>query len=203
MILAAFTFRKMNNLEIITLKKAGIIDFAKERNLLLKKSKAEWVLFVDSDEEIAPNLIKEIETVISNGTSSVNGYYVRRKIVFLGKEIGEDKVLRLGRRSFGKWERRVHETWEINGKTGTLRNYIIHHTASNLHDYIEKINFYSTIHASENLREGKHANILKIILFPKFKFIQNILSGRGFVFSMCQSFHSFLGWAKQWELQKK
>jgi hypothetical protein len=191
----------MNNLEIITLKKENITDFARERNALLTTSKAEWVLFLDNDEVASPELMTEIRNLLKRG-SLVNGYYIKRKIVFLGKEIGEDKVLRLGRRDAGKWKRAVHEVWNVGPRTGTLDNYIIHNTATNLNDYIEKMNRYSTIHAMENRREGKKSNLFKIIVYPKLKFIQNFLQGRGFVFSLMQSFHSFLGWVKLWELQR-
>ena len=189
----------MNNFQIITLNKPGIIDFAKERNLLLKKSKSDWVLFIDSDEKLSSDLSKEISTV---DPGEFKGFIFKRRIVFLGKEIGEDRVLRLARKDSGKWVRKVHETWEIKGRVGTLRNYIIHNTADNLYDYIEKINLYSSMHAVENRKEGKTASLFKIIFYPKIKFLQNILMGRGVVFSLLQSFHSFLGWAKQWELQK-
>jgi hypothetical protein len=167
--------------------------------LLLGKSKSEWVLFLDSDEKLSAGLTKEISDL---DVKDFKGFIIKRKIFFLGREIGEDKVLRLGRKDAGKWARKVHETWHIEGKVGILRNYIIHDTAANLQDYIGKINTYSSIHAAENLKEEKNSNLLKIILFPKLKFLQNALQGRGFVFSMLQSFHSFLGWAKQWELQK-
>ena len=188
----------MKNLEIITLKKPGITDFAAERNLLLKRSKAEWVLFIDSDEKMSEELVKEISDLDPDGYS---GFILKRKIIFLGKDVGEDRVLRLGMKNYGQWVRKVHETWNVKGKIGTLRGYIIHNTADDLSGYIEKMNRYSSIHARENLREGKNPTLAKIIFFPKVKFIQNILIGRGFVFSMLQSFHSFLGWAKQWELK--
>jgi glycosyltransferase involved in cell wall biosynthesis len=188
-----------NSLEIVTLNKSGITDFASARNLLLKKSKAEWVLFLDTDEKLSDELKKEISDL---DPKNCNGFVIKRKIVFLGREIGEDHVLRLARRDFGRWVRKVHETWEVRGRIGTLNGYIIHNTASGLYDYIEKMNKYSSIHAAENIREGKYSNIFKMIFYPKLKFIQNILAGRGFVFSMLQSFHSFLGWTKQWELQK-
>lgn len=189
----------MNNPEIITLRKPGITDFALERNLLLKKSKAEWILFLDSDEKLSDELTKEIRIL---DPAVYNGFYIKRKIIFLGRMIGEDKVLRLAKKDSGRWVRKVHETWQVKGKIRSLKGSITHYTADSLHDYIDKINSYSTIHAAENIREGKHSDLLKIVFFPKIKFIQNALSGRGFVFSMLQSFHSFLGWAKQWELQK-
>jgi len=193
-------FKKLNNFEIITLRKPGITDFAAERNLLLKKAKGDWVLFLDTDETISKALLSEIKNL---DPEDCDGFYIKRKIIFLGKEIGEDKVLRLARRNAGRWVRSVHETWSIKGKTGTLKNYIIHNTAKNLHSYIEKMNYYSGLHAKENLNEGKRSDLFKIIFYPKIKFIQNIFAGRGFVFSMLQSLHSFLSWTKQWELQRK
>jgi hypothetical protein len=190
----------MNNIEILTLNKPNINDFAEERNRLLKKAKSMWVLFVDTDETISDKLNKEIESL---NPGNFNGFYIKRKIIFLGHEIGEDKVLRLGKKEAGKWRRKVHEFWDIKGKVGILDNYLIHNTAEDLTSYIDKINKYSDIHAGENLKEGKYANILKIIFYPKIKFIINMIQGRGFTFSMLQSFHSFLGWSKQWELQKR
>ncbi len=187
-----------NDLEIITLNKPGITDFAKARNELLQKSKAEWLFFVDSDEKVTPELMKEVEDTISRDLD-VDAYYVKRKIYFLGEYIGEDKVLRLARRNLGEWIRAVHEVWYVGSSTtGVLKNCLIHNTAGNLHEYIERINKYSDIHAKENKKEGKKSNLFKIIFYPIFKFIQNLLMGRGFVFSMLQSFHSFLAWSKEW-----
>ena len=189
----------MNNFETLTLYEKDITDFAEARNRLLKLANHDWVLFLDTDEEVTKELAREIKNLNSE---DFNGFYLKRKIIFLGKCIGEDKVLRLGKKSAGKWERKIHEKWNIKGKTGTLENYIIHNTSGDINSYIRKMNTYSGIHAKENMREEKKTGIFKIILFPKMKFIQNLFLGRGFVFSMLQSFHSFLGWAKQWELQK-
>jgi hypothetical protein len=190
----------MNDFQTITLKKKSVTDFAESRNRLLAKAKSRWVLFLDTDEKLSRQLVTEISNLDPDG---YNGFYIRRKIVFLGEEIGEDKVLRLAKKNSGQWVRKVHEVWQIKGKVGVLKNYIIHITATNLFGYIGKMNNYSSIHAAENLSEGKHSNLFKIIFYPKIKFVQNILQGRGLIFSMLQSFHSFLGWVKQWELQKK
>jgi len=190
----------MNNVEIITLKAPDIRDFAYERNKLLKKAGSVWVFFVDGDEKISEELKKEIENL---DPGSYNGYYVKRKTIFLGHVIGEDKVLRLGKRDAGKWNRKVHEVWNIKGKVGLLKNFLIHNTAEDISSYVGKINKYSSIHAEENLKEGKKANTFKIIFYPKMMFLKNILQGRGFTFSMLQSLHSFLGWSKEWELTRK
>lgn len=190
----------MLKIEKLILNKPGITDFASARNKLMESAKEDWVIFVDTDEIVSKELEIELKNLDPKG---FNGFYIKRKIVFLGKEIGEDKVLRLGKKGFGVWTRKVHETWKIKGKVGTLKNYLIHTTADDIHSYLEKMNKYSSLHAVENLSEGKKTNIFKIIIYPKAKFIQNIFAGRGFVFSLVQSFHSFLGWSKLWELQRK
>ena len=190
----------MKNFQIITLKEKNICDFAEVRNRLLKKAKSKWVLFLDTDEKISEKLRKEIEGL---DPQNFSGFFIKRKIIFLGCAIGEDKVLRLARQNSGRWHRKVHETWRVRGKVGILNNYIVHNTASNLHEYIDKINKYANMHAIENKGEGKKPTTFKIIFFPIFKFIQNIILGRGFVFSMLQSFHSFLSWSQEWILLKK
>lgn len=188
-----------NNLEIITLNKPNLTDFSKERNRLLKKSKAEWVLFLDSDEKLTPELRSEINEAIKE--PSIDGYYIPRRNFFLGQYAGTDNILRLGRKSAGRWERKVHEIWKIKGKTGQLNSPIIHNTAGSVSEMITKINFYSTLHAEANKKEGKKSDIFKIIFYPKIKFIQSIFMGRGVALSILQAFHSFLAWGKQWEIQ--
>jgi hypothetical protein len=190
----------MKDYQILTLKEKNITDFAKARNRLMKSAKSEWVLFLDTDEKLSDGLKKELENL---DTESYSGFAIKRKIIFLGMEIGKDKVVRLVKQNSGKWVRAVHETWQTCQEIRSLDGYIIHNTAENLHDYIEKINIYSGLHAIENNKEGKRSNLLKIIFFPIIKFIQNIILGRGFVFSMLQSFHSFLSWSQEWILLKK
>ena len=189
---------------IITLKKKNITDFAKERNKLLQKAKTEWVLFMDSDEKMSNALKKEILSKIS--TSEVEqdqkvAFFVFRKNYFLGKYVGCDKIIRLAKRNAGNWIRAVHETWQIKGLIGNLKNDLIHNTADNLTAYLNKINFYSTIHAKENKKEGKSVNLIKIIFYPIAKFFVELVKSRNAVFSIMQSFHSFLSWSKQWELE--
>lgn len=188
-------------ISIVTLKNKKIDDFAKERNRTLRKTQGKWVLFLDSDEIMSSELKAEIKNLDPGG---YGGFYVKRKNYFLGWYAGTDKIIRLVKKGSGKWERFVHETYHPRGgtKIGLLKNYLIHSTAKDLHAYVDKINNYSTLHALANQKEGKISSLFKIVFYPKMKFLQNLLAGRGFVFSMLQSFHSFLGWSKLWFLQK-
>jgi hypothetical protein len=176
-------------LKIITLRKDKITDFAKERNDLLKKTNTDWGLFLDSDEEIY-----NLQFTIYNKFSS---YKIKRDTYFLGKFIGSDYPTRLVKKGSGRWKRRVHEVWETNSKVGLLKNaVIIHNTANDLKNYIDKINYYSKLHALANKEEGKKSSLLKIIFFPIGKFIVTLVKSKNVVFSIMQSFHSFLAWTE-------
>ncbi len=178
-------------MNILTLNKPNIKDFAKERNNLLAKSKSEWNLFLDSDER----LVKPIND-ISNKNDC---YYLYRKNYFLGRYVGTDKLIRLVKKGGGKWQRSVHETWKPNkshSRGVLLDPVIIHNTTDNLKDYINKINNYSTLHARENFKENKKVNLLIIIFFPIAKFIITYVKSKNVVFSIMQSLHSYLSWTK-------
>jgi len=180
-------------LTVLSLNNKNITDFASERNDLLEKSKSVWVLFLDSDERLY--------SPIKNISDKYNGYFLKRKNYFLGQYVGTDKIVRLGKKNAGRWYRAVHETWKINGNIGILPNIIIHNTADNLRDYINKINIYSGLHAKENLKENKKSNLLKIIFFPPIKFVFVLIKSKNIVFSILQAFHSFLAWSELWLIQ--
>ncbi len=181
------------NMNTLTLNKTNITDFAKERNELLKKSKSEWNLFLDNDETIT-NPINQLFSKTIN-----DAYYIYRKNYFLGKYVGTDKIIRLVKKGTGKWMRGVHEVWVPNDllRVGVINDsFITHNTASNLALYLEKVNYYSTLHAKANFNEGKRSSIFKIIFYPIAKFIFTFVKSRHVVFSIMQSLHSFISWSK-------
>lgn len=194
------THMSKNSFEILTLKKPNITDFAKERNGLLENSKAEWVFFLDTDEKMSVSLKKEIEETIKS--TSYSGFYVYRKNYFCGQYVGKDKIVRLGRRDAGRWAREVHETWQIKENVGDLRNPLLHNTATSVAQMIRKLDGYSSLHAKANQKEGRRSSPAKIIFYPKLKFAQSLLMGRGVVFSILQAFHSYLAWSKLWLSQR-
>lgn len=178
-------------MEIITLRKKGTTDFAKERNRLLSRSKSDWVLFLDRDEEVVGDQCSVV--------GDYGAFYLKRKNFFLGSYVGTDKLIRLVKKGSGRWIRRVHEVYQPaeHIKVGVLRKpVIVHTTAQNLHDYLAKINHYSTLHALANKEEGKKPTLLKIFFYPQFKFLAELFKSRHVVFSFMQALHSFLSWSK-------
>ena len=188
---------RSNNIQTITLSKKVINDFALERNMLLSKSKKDWVFFVDSDEIVSKELVSEISH-LDLQNSNYDGFVINRKNYFLGQYVGLDRIVRLGKKRAGKWVRSVHELWDIKGKVGQLKNPLIHNTATNLHDYITKIDYYSDLHAKANAKEGKTATLIKIVFYPQLKFVESFVKSKSVVFSIMQALHSFLSWSKQY-----
>ncbi len=188
-------------------------DFAAQRNFGLRKAGGNWILFVDPDERVTPRLAEEIKTTIRK--TSFAGFYLKRQDFLWGKRLmyGETprvRLLRLGRKEAGKWQRRVHETWEIKGKVEELKEPLLHYPHSSLSEFLKEINFYSDLNALQFLREGKRAGLISIIGYPLGKFFQNYIFRLGFldktpgiILALMMSFHSFLTRAKLYLLWKK
>lgn len=118
----------------------------------------EWVLIVDCDERITPELWDEIAIAIQN--PDFNGYYINRKVFFLGKWIRyggkyPDWNLRLFRHQKGRYENlhteeirntgdnEVHEHVVLDGNVGYLKQDMLHEDFRDLYHWIERHNRYS------------------------------------------------------------
>ena len=194
--------------EVVVLKKEEPIkDFSKVRNEALKSAKNEWVLFVDDDEEVSDELENEILKYVQD--DKIDGYFIPRKDFFFGKrlmfgETGNIKLLRLGRKNAGRWQRKVFEVWKIRGvgKVGEMREELRHYPHPTIFDFIKSVNFYSDIDA----REFAYFNYLEVFFKPVGKFGQNyflklgFLDGlAGFVFAFMMSFQSLVVRVKQYD----
>lgn len=190
-------------------------DFAAQRNFGLGKATHKWVLFVDADERVNKELKEEMEREISTLNNPFLGYFFKRDDYIFGKKLnfGETAsvaLLRLARKSVGKWIRNVHEVWEVQGRTKTLKNSLRHYPHQTLREFINDINFHSDLHAVANYKEGKRSSWIKILFWPRAHGFKNwvlklgFLDGtEGFVFALMMSFHSFLAWSKLWIYQRK
>lgn len=187
-------------------KRALNNDFASQRNYALQKARGEWVLFVDPDETVSQELAEEITQVIK--VTKADGFMIKREDLFLGKKLryGETSAIwlvRLGRKTKGKWQRPVHETWEIEN-IEMLKNSLLHNAHQNIAHFLTKINYYTDIEAVYRNKMGMITNLFEVIAFPLGKFVQNYIIRRGFLdgmegfaMALMMSIHSFLVRAKQ------
>jgi glycosyltransferase involved in cell wall biosynthesis len=189
-------------------------NWAQQRNFAMKFARGDWILFIDADERVPEKLAKEIKDVVANPRGR-EGFYFRRRDYIWGKTLGHGetgaiRLLRLGRKGIGRWKRRVHETWVIEGATGCFKTPLDHHPHQSLREFVRDINRMSTLHARENYEEGKRSGVVKVLVMPIAHFVFNYFFRRGFfdgihgfVVALLMSLHSFLSWSKLWLMQKR
>jgi glycosyltransferase involved in cell wall biosynthesis len=113
-----------------------------------------WILFLDADERLTPELRREIgQVVVDEGGQ--NGYYIARNNYFMGHRIRHcamypDWQLRLFRRGKGRYEERiVHEHILIEGLAGYLKNPLEHNDLKGLERWLDRHNAYTSMEALE------------------------------------------------------
>ncbi len=146
-----------------------------------------WVLIVDCDERVPPEMAEEIGSVLTNPGNHA-GYYLNRRVFFLGRwlkhcwypswnmrlfqhRLGRYEVLESGRLETGDNE--VHEHVLLEGEAGYLKHDLLHFDYRSLHQFFDRHNRYSTWEAEHRLRElsgsnGQEANGANRGLTPKF-----------------------------------
>ncbi len=187
--------------------------FSHQKNSALAKATKNWILSLDADERITPELQKEIRQVLSSAIPK-DGYYIARKNFFLGcwiKRCGwyPDYNLRLFQRRKGSFRiREVHESIDLNGTAGRLKHPMEHYTYKSIGDFMERLDRYSTLAARELLKENKTYGMHHIILRPIYTFFNmyvirsGFLEGYyGFILSVFYSFYTFSKYVKLRDLQ--
>jgi glycosyltransferase involved in cell wall biosynthesis len=188
--------------------------FPRQKNSAIEKTRNEWVLSLDADERVTPELRQEIESTLENDPA-VDGYYIARKNYFLGRWIKHcgwypDHNLRLFRKSRGGFlGRAVHERVEIHGKVGYLKNPMEHRTYRSLSDFLERLDRYSGLAAQEMFQGEERCRFTDLFFRPPFTFLQmyfirlGFLEGYlGFLLSVLYSFYTFAKYSKLKELQE-
>lgn len=187
-------------------------DYSAQRNWAIEQVKSGWILFVDADEEVSTKLATEITSQIQK--IEYKGFMIPRVDFIWGRElhhgdVGNVKILRLARKGAGKWQGRVHETWNIEGRVGVLKNPLLHRPHPTMAAFLKHINRYSTIRARELYKGEIKTNIGQISLYPFAKFLYLYFwklgfldSTAGFVHAMTMAFYTFLTRGKLWLLYK-
>ncbi|WP_348825250.1 glycosyltransferase family 2 protein [Flavobacterium aestuarii] len=162
-------------------------NFSVQRNFAISQAKNDWILFLDADEVLTPELKQEIiETLQNNKTYSA--YFFERIFMFENSVLKysgnqTDKIFRLFDKKSARYDekRLVHEKLIVDGKIGSLKNKLIHYSYSSYHDYKEKIIFYGKFKAQEKfLKKAKPSFILQL-LHPSYNFLYNYFIRLGFL----------------------
>ncbi len=173
----------------------------------------EWVLSLDADEALSPQLVEEI-LQWKEQDNNFEGYYLPRKTFFMGRWIEHttwypDWQLRLFRKSRGRWEGgRVHESFRVTGPTARFKGQIYHHTYASFSEYLEQLERFSSLAARDRFDEGQRAQWVHLLCHPPAIFLKNYLLRLGFLdgkpglaVSILAAVSSLFKDLKLWEIQ--
>ncbi len=189
--------------------------YALQKQFALSMALHAWVLLVDADEEVPPDLHREIESTIS-AQQDYNGYEIARKSFFLGQWMRHGGwypgyQLRLFLKAKASIPQRpVHEGVEVQGTVGKLQSPLNHYTYYSLSQYLSKLNDYTSLDVMNRLSDKRHRTVrwYNFILNPISVFVRMffVLAGfkdgfRGLLLAVYSSFYKLLLFAKMWEYE--
>lgn len=193
----------------IVILEGDVHDFAKLRNIGKENAHGEWLLYIDADEVVSPQLAKEIQNV----TRPPDSYAINRKNFYLGQPWPfEEKILRLFHASALKeWYGELHETARVNGAIGRLMGPMFHDTHRTLEEMVAKTNEWSQAEAKFRFDAGhptvvwwRFIRVMLTAFFDSFIRQGGWRAGVvGWIESIYQAFSIFITYAKLWELQQK
>lgn len=198
---------------VIDVKTPKIVESIRERQV--KTAKGDWVLVMDYDEIVPPDLQGEILAITQN-QASCSAYAIGRDNFSLGYPMRHggwerDYVVRLVRKAdFISWPKNIHSAPVMKGTTIRTTKAMEHHKDENLEQMVEKTNRYSDIEASQFF-EGQMAQVRPITLIRKWwmesfrrGFLKRgLLDGKiGLIQSLYQGYSVFITYAKLFEKQR-
>lgn len=188
--------------------------YAAAKDFALSQCTQEWVLWIDADERVTPELRDEIIATL-NAKPSHTGFYLPRLANFVGRWIRHGGwypgyVLRLFRRDQAAFDdQKVHEQVKVQGSTGKLAHDLLHFTDPTLEHYLTKLNTYTSLSAEELHQRGKKFNLLDLLFRPAWFFFRmffvkaGFLDGmHGFVLACFSAVHVAAKYGKLWERER-
>lgn len=166
-------------------------DFASQRNFALQKATGNWVLFIDADERVTPELAAEINAMTQGKPRSESGdercvYAIPRHNCFFGKRLRfsdarGDAPIRLFPRQSAQWTQPVHEKVQTTLPCRWLKNFLLHYSTRDLAHYKQKIRDYVPLELEAMRAKGIRPSVLRMILMPPAKFLHLYLFQLGFL----------------------
>jgi len=160
--------------------------FGPQKNRVLALATGDWVLSMDADERVTPELRKEIESVVS-GSVTRSCFAIPRSSWFCGRFIQHsgwtpDYVERLFKAGTARFsDDLVHEKLISNGTSGRLNNPLLHYSHRNFSDVLLKIDRYSTASAEQSFQRGQRASVLSAVGHGMWAFIRTYIFKAGFM----------------------
>lgn len=186
----------------------------RQRNFGFEKATQPWILSLDADERVSPELAREIDTSVAKyaGNQEVTGFAIPIK-TFIGSRwirgagyypARKTRLFRQGK--FRYEEARIHPRALYEGKILELEGDILHYSCAHLGEFINKFNRETTLEAEKWILDGRKMGLAKCLRKTCDRFLKNyFLKGgwregfMGFVMSAFHGFYQFFTYMKYWE----
>jgi len=191
------------------------LGFGPQKQFAVQQALYDWVLCLDADERLSPELRGSILALFAAGNPPHAAYALARRNRFLGRWLahGEgypDWTTRLFDRRRARWsDDPVHERVVADGPVGRLEGDLLHASAESIERYIAKQNRYTTLQADALHARGKRSSALAMAAAPLARFVRfyvlklGFLDGAaGFAHIAIGAFASFLKHAKLRALER-
>jgi len=185
-----------------------------QKNYAIQQASCDWVLLLDADECITPQLKIELEDVLNRSDAACAGYFIPRKNFYYGKWLQgggcypdyQLRFFRNGAGAYGKVE--VHPRFDIDGEIGYLHSPMDHSTYPTVSKHFQKQNAFTSRAARERQKTKSTVFALDLWGRPLFTFLKYFCVRRGFqdgihglIASIFSSMYTFGKYAKLWELE--
>ena len=191
------------------------LGYVKQKNFALDLATHDWVVSLDADEALTPELAAEIRAALASDGGAVSGYSLDRVTWFLGvwHDRGAwhpDWQLRVFRRSKGRWEGRdPHDKIRLDGPSRRLAGRLEHFSYRDLSDSLQTIDRFTTYQARELRAAGIRFRLVDLLIRPLWRFLRGyLLRGGfskglpGFAVSVSSAYYVFMKYAKLWESER-
>jgi glycosyltransferase involved in cell wall biosynthesis len=190
-------------------------SFADQKNFANEKASNPWVLSLDADERVSPELRSEILSLAA-GEPDYAGFSIPRQVHYLGRWIRHsgwypDRKLRLFLKDRARWTGDfVHEDLVLDGRIGKLNGTIHHFTYDSIAEHVARINKYSDLAAQKLYARKTRCRLFHLIGWPASRFFKSYVLKLGFldgfpglVISVLNGYSIFIRYAKLREIWKK
>lgn len=190
--------------------------FGELRNLALSHATHDWIFSLDTDEVATRKVVEEIKSILASSNAK-DAYFVPRRNTVFGQAIRhggwypdyrQPQFFKKKALVYNQ-EDNVHEGFKILGKKGYLKNYIYQYPFDSLHQYLDKMERYSSLMAQRMLNEGRRFWPHQLIMNPMNAFFKRYFLRKGFIDGVhgllmagLYSYYTFLKYAKFWEVEK-
>lgn len=210
------TDRTVELAKLLEVKVYSLISrsFAERRNYGAKKAKGKWLLYIDSDERVSPELASSIKQQVSKDKNEYSAFRLQRKNFYFGKHEWPyiEKLERLFKKTaLQEWYGELHETAKVDGEIGDLDGFLLHYTHRDLTSMVEKTLLWSEVEAElrYNTNHPKMSwwrffRVMMTAFYDSYVRQKGYKAGTaGVVESIYQMFSMFITYARLWEMQNK